>query len=58
MEYLAAGAKPSKDVIEAAKGAGIQMITLRRAKSALGMIADPVKSNGWKVEFVGVEVAE
>lgn len=50
VDYLAGGAKPSTDVLEAAKRAGIQMITLRRAKRAIGVIAEPVKSNGWKVD--------
>ena len=50
VDYLAGEAKPSKDVIEAALATGIHMITLRRAKREIGVIAEPVKSNGWRVD--------
>lgn len=48
--YLAGGSKPSRTVIEAARAEGISLITLRRAKRQLGVTAEPLKSNGWKVD--------
>ena len=56
-DHLSHGPKSSRAVIEAAQAQGISLITLRRAKRELGVLAEPVKSNGYKVELVGVEVA-
>ena len=49
-DHLAQGPRFSADVIEAAKAEGISLITLRRAKRALGIVAEPVKSNGYAID--------
>ena len=49
-DHLAQGPRFSADVIEAAKAEGISIITLRRAKLALGIVAEPVKSNGYAID--------
>ena len=49
VDYLAGGAKPSTDVLEAAKEAGIATITLRRAK--LAIVVEPVKSGSNAIDL-------
>jgi hypothetical protein len=49
-DYLSAGPQASTSVIEAAQVRGISLITLRRAKRPAGVLVEPVRGDGPRVD--------